>query len=111
MTHQEREKVFEYIQKEIKKIRETKGYDYTLGTGDANRNFKKVAEVLGLTPEQVLWVYVEKHLDAIRSFIKSGELKGEGIEAKILDVINYLGILYSLLLEEGKIKNTKIKHT
>lgn len=105
MTHQEREKIFQYIWKEIKKIRETKGYDYTLGTKDANRNFKKVAENLGLEPETVLWVYLEKHLDAIRTWIKSKRLKGEGIETKILDCINYLGILYSILIENGQINH------
>jgi len=103
MTYSEREKLIKQLLKECKKIRKTKGADYSLGDKDANRNFKKVAEVLGISPEMALLVYVQKHLDAVYSFVKNGHLKGEGIEEKIKDIVNYFLILYTLLKENGKI--------
>ena len=105
MTTSQREKLINNILSECKKIRLSKGNDYCLGSQDANRNFKSVGEALNLSPETACMVYYLKHQDAILQYIRTGELKGEGIEEKIKDNINYLLILYSLIYEREKKEN------
>jgi hypothetical protein len=69
----------------------TKGHDYTVGNGDEDRlwNFKTVAGLLGIHPMQALGVYWLKHILAICTYIKTGELKSEAIDGRFLDESNY----------------------
>lgn len=100
MTSDEREVYFEEILKEAKELRIKKGSDYS-GVEDSNRNFKEAAKRLGITPEQVLSVYLDKHLDAIHTFIKDGVVKSEPIVGRVQDAINYLLIFLSLVWEKN----------
>lgn len=104
MKNKEREDIFDDILKEAKDLREKKGYDYS-GIEDVNRNFKDGAVRLGMKPEQILGVYLDKHLDAIHTFIKDGEVKSEPIRTRIVDAINYLLILHSLTISHEKENN------
>ena len=108
MKHKIREKLFQEIWRKCKKIRETKGVDYS-GKEDVNSNFKRVAKALNITPEQALWVYLLKHIDCLKTYIKNGKIrqKEESVEDKIVDCINYLGILLSLIRENGNRKTNK----
>jgi len=101
MTYKQREKVFKGIMKFCKTTWKTKGKDYA--GKDVLSNFKETAKNYGVTPEQALMILVDKHLIAIRSWIRRGVLKGEPIEAKILDAINYLGMLLCLIQEHENI--------
>jgi hypothetical protein len=98
MTHKEREKIIKQLLSEAEKLRIQKGYDYS-GIDDANSNFKNAGKRLGLHPEQVLFVYLDKHLEAIHTFIKDGKVKSEPIGSRIKDAVNYLLIFASLLKE------------
>lgn len=83
----------------VKKFRErqdllivSKGHDYTVGNGDQDRlwNFKTVAGLLGINPLQALGVYWLKHVLAICTYIKTGNLEsGEDIDGRFLDESNY----------------------
>jgi hypothetical protein len=77
-----------------------KGHDYTNGEQDALYNFKLVATRTGLTPLQVWSVYFTKHIDAIYTYLKKGELKSEPIDSRIQDAINYLLLLNGLIKEK-----------
>lgn len=85
------------------KLLTRKGADYTGGaskTGDRVgrlKNFFSNAERLGLTPRQVLGVYMNKHLDAINTFIAKGQLESEPIEGRIHDAVNYLLLLFKMV--------------
>lgn len=80
-------------------ISSTKGVEYANSESDANANFKEIAEKMGLTPQQVLWVYATKHYQAITSYIRTGEVHSEPIEGRIHDLILYCFILLSLEYE------------
>lgn len=69
----------------------SKGHDYTVGNGDADRlwNFKTVADMLGITPMQALGVYWLKHVLAICTYIKLGKVESEDIDGRFLDESNY----------------------
>lgn len=81
----------------------TKGEEYanTAADGDADQhaNFKRLAQELGLSPEQVLSVYLTKHLDAIKSFLRHGREFSEPIDGRIDDAILYLILLKGLVIE------------
>lgn len=81
-------------------IREMKNADYSRGNVvDNNAAFKEMAKEVGITPLQVWSVFAKKHFKAIDSFIKFGS-ESEPIEGRIIDAINYLVILHSLIKEQ-----------
>ena len=82
----------------------TKGEEYSRDA-DQLANFKRQSVELGITPEQVLQVYLNKHLDSIKSFIKTQRVLSEPIEGRIDDAILYL-ILLKGLLEDGRNQST-----
>jgi len=98
LNHQQREKLIKDLLGKAEELRIKKGNDYS-GMVDVNSNFKRLGERLGLSPMQILWVYLVKHLDAIETFIKDGKVKSEPIEGRIIDAVNYLLILNSLIKE------------
>ena len=77
-----------------------KGNDYTQGKeGEFGtlKSFYDSAEDVGIEPFQVLYVLLNKHLSAIRSFLKRGQVESEPIESRIVDAINYLFLLYKMI--------------
>jgi hypothetical protein len=94
---------------------ETKGLDYA-GLHDANFNFKDVAKSTGLTAFQVWMVYTKKHVDRIFNSIKANPSNpcshGETLEESTKDIINYMGILDTLLMElkEPEFIQTEVRY-
>lgn len=90
----------------IRDLTATKGQEYsnTAAQHDADQhaNFKRLAAELGLTPEKVLSVYLTKHLDSIKSFIRTGAVLSEPIEGRIDDAILYLILLKGLVADSHK---------
>ena len=67
---------------------------------DKLKNFKSIGERLGLKPEQILLVYLLKHMDSIRNYVKTGtEACEESISGRIRDARNYLLLLHAMILE------------
>jgi len=84
----------------LQTLSETKGAEYTGRRQDVNPhdNFDRHADRLGMLPEQVLSVYMFKHLDSIDTWIKdmaSGNPRklSESIDGRIDDAILYLLLL------------------
>ena len=83
------------------KIISAKRPEYTEGHPDALHNFKVVAEEIGITPEQVWYVYFRKHVASISQYAKAPDKKtAEPIWERISDCINYLEILAALNAEK-----------
>ena len=82
---------------QVKAMATSKGKEYANGE-DRFGNFNLLATRLGLTREQVLWVYLVKHLDGIESFIMTRTIhSNEPIQGRIVDAITYLTILAGML--------------
>lgn len=88
-------------------LTETKGKEYSRHENDVNSNFKRLSEETAIPSKTVLYIYLKKHLDAISSYIKTGQVLSEPIESRIADAINYLFILASLIEEEKDIEMKK----
>ncbi len=85
-------------------MKQKKGVEYTRGDGDRLANFKRIAAMLGVTPEQVCMVYLMKHVDAITHYSNQapGERRrnaSEPIRGRIVDVITYYTLLLALIDE------------
>lgn len=88
-----------------------KGADYTVGSKDRLANFKRAAEMFGITQEQALMVYFYKHTAAVFNYAKSGgQSESEPIEGRIADVINYM-LLFWKMIKEKKAANQKVSPT
>jgi len=106
----------------IKKGRE---YQSTANLGEnVFANFQRGAQNVGTNQETVLYIYLNKHIDSISTFIKdmnSGksitEVQAaltEPLNSRIMDAINYLLLLNSMINEdlekESKTSNDDNKH-
>lgn len=88
-----------------------KGHDYTQGAdGDWGRlkNFYANGERLGIPPMKVLAVYLNKHLDAIETFLQNGQVESEPIETRIYDAINYLLLLFKMVQFEKRVEDQRL---
>jgi len=81
----------------IKAINSTKGRDYT-GDEDALANLRDMPRA-GITGLQKLWVYLDKHIRAIETYVREGQVESEPIEGRIHDAVLYL-LLFGALVEE-----------
>lgn len=61
-------------------------------------NFNRIAQDLGLTPEQVLIVYAVKHMDGIISWVNGYRSQREDVSGRIKDLRVYLAILNAMAL-------------
>lgn len=107
LTFEEREKLFELAWIKCKEIMNKKGPGYTK-EGLANANFWEGAEDYGLSPMQVLAIHMSKHTNSIKTYIKKNGvdiIDPESIQERIFDHVNYLMILWSILLEMDKMPN------
>src|SRR5690348_10584469 len=103
MTQDDFQKLTYDVFQECDAIMNAKGPDYS-GTEDRLANFKVVAQLVGITPRQVLGVYMAKHYTAIFKWIRGEELSGEPISAKLDDNINYSVLARALDVEEQSSK-------
>lgn len=76
----------------------SKGEEYTLGDADQLANFKRVARRYNLDPLEVFGIFLEKHVDAIASYIVSRKtFSNETITGRIIDARNYLALGLALI--------------
>jgi hypothetical protein len=54
---------------------------------------------VGLSREQVLWVYALKHLDGIRAYVDGHRSQREDVRGRINDFIVYMMLLHGMLQE------------
>jgi hypothetical protein len=105
LTVEERKELFKTLAKECDEIMEGKQPGYT-NEGLANDNFWNDADELGIRPEQVLLVHMNKHARSIKLYIKKDGkvVDPEPISKRIEDNINYLKMLWTIFVEQDRIK-------
>ena len=93
--------VIEDTFKEVINLRKTKGEDYTKGTGNAWWNFETVAaQKKDMKPEDVWFVYFFKHYSSLLSYLEGIYKNSEPIEGRIDDMIVYLLLLKSKIIND-----------
>jgi len=99
MTKTEQQTQLSLIFDELSKIQDSKGDDYA--NEDRLSNFKIVASMVGITPEQVLLVFIATKAVRIGNLHGSKTPNNESIDDSIIDLVNY-GILLKMVREEAK---------
>ena len=101
MNWQDKRALFEEVVEKLRALQDTKGAEYS-SDHDCLQNFKN-GEEIGVKPLQKAWIFTDKHISSIKSYIRVGhELSDEPIEGRILDAINYLFLMYALVHEEKR---------
>ncbi len=99
MTFQEFAEFQNGLWDEIRNMQYTKGKEYA-HSEDRFANFNRLSDELGLSPEQVAWVYTKKHLDSIVSYVKDNKTYStEPIRGRYVDAIVYLTLLAGMAEE------------
>lgn len=116
-NHERAEFVEAVVQKHLLPLMKTKGHDYTKATGaqSAVSNFHDVAIQVGM-PDRVdkfiTWmVFFTKHMQAIRTWLADRQVKSEPLSGRIADAINYLFLLWMMLVEEGVLPDPRVEES
>jgi hypothetical protein len=91
-----------------KKGRDYTEYVQTSQKRSANSNFTAIAEMFGdagVDKYKVWAIYFLKHVQSILSWVATKRVESEKIEGRMTDAINYLFILWSMLVEDGVVPN------
>ena len=106
------ERLFTLIEQEVlpqcMDIMKTKGEAYS-GQEDKLGNFKRCAKLSNMPIKKAWMIYFLKHFDALCSYIRGEYKDSEPIEGRIKDMINYLFLLYGILVEEASSHETHVK--
>ena len=74
--------------------------EYARKNNNAFANFERVGENLDIQREEVLLVYLLKHIDGICSFVKGHKSQREDVRGRLTDAIGYLCLLWGMINEE-----------
>lgn len=99
MTFQEFDAQLEQTFTEMRLLGDDKGREYANNDQeDRLANFTRIARAYNVSATLVCAIYLEKHLDAIRSYVRLGKtLSEEKIEGRIRDAQLYLSLLEALI--------------
>lgn len=75
-----------------------KGADYS-GQGDRLASFKDVAAACGVDPLQVWYIFFNKHVTALATYVRTRRLASEPVYERFKDARNYLDLGCALSLE------------
>jgi hypothetical protein len=91
------EKLIKKIFLQIQETREQGQREYARNQNNAFANFERVGENLGIKREEVLLVYLLKHIDGICSFVKGHKSQREDVRGRLTDAIVYLCLLWGMI--------------
>lgn len=105
MNQQEFNVVVEETMRDTLQLLLVKGGEYA-GSADRLANFKRGANLVGINPLSILFVYLSKHYDAVATYVRDEQTgtereRSEPIEGRLDDIINYC-ILAKALIKENK---------
>lgn len=106
------DKEFDLMFEECLKTMSSKGKEYTGGSPDRLNNFRQAGTDVGIPMEKAWYVFFNKHLRAVQSYIKNNcrVQSNETIQSRIMDCIVYLFLFWKMSLEiERKQKDDEAK--
>ncbi len=102
MTKGKMAKLMEKMVETEKVLREAGHKEYTHDEDNSFANFERIAEAVGITREQVLAVFLLKHIDGIMAHIKGHRSQRENISGRIGDARVYLALFQGMVEEDEK---------
>jgi hypothetical protein len=78
-------------------VREQGQQEYAHDNDNAFANFERQSIDVGITREQVLLIYLGKHMDGIKAYIKGHKSQREPVQGRIKDAMMYLALLWGMV--------------
>ena len=100
MSRAELSTLIETIFEEVQSIREAGQKEYARDSNNAFANFERIGGLLHKTKEEILMVYLLKHMDGIVSWVEGHKSQREDVTGRIIDAIVYLCLLYGMSMTE-----------
>ena len=97
MTRKQMQRQIKRIFLQIQETREEGEKEYARRSDNAFANFERIGESLELKREEVLLVYLLKHIDGICAFVKGHKQQREDIRGRLTDAIVYLCLLWGMI--------------
>lgn len=99
MTEKTFQNLCEILDLRRKEIVGAKRPEYTEGNEDVLFNFKSTARELGVTPQQVCYIFFRKHVASLAKFCAGATTSSEPLIDRIADAMNYLELLHAISKE------------
>jgi len=100
MSRTELSSLIETIFKEVQSTREAGQKEYARESNNAFANFERIGGLLHKTREEILMVYLLKHMDGIVSWVEGHKSQREDVTGRITDAITYLCLLWGMTLKD-----------
>lgn len=97
-SEQDMADVMEQVFNELHALRKAGQKEYA--HGPAFGNFNRLEDLTGIDRKQILWIYLQKHLDGIMAFLKGHKSQREDVLGRINDALVYLTLLRGMILED-----------
>ena len=107
MNYKQLDKIIQSQIQQVLKIRKAGQQEYARNIDNVFANFQRVGKYVGVNQEQVLMVYLLKHIDGIMAYINGHKSQRESVEGRITDAIVYLLLLRGMVENHAINKWTK----
>ena len=94
------------IFEEVQSTREAGQKEYARESNNAFANFERIGGLLHKTREEILMVYLLKHMDGIVSWVEGHKSQREDVTGRIIDAIVYLCLLYGMTESQPTMQST-----
>lgn len=108
MSRVELSQLIETIFKEVQSTREAGQKEYARDSNNAFANFERIGGLLHKTKEEILMVYLLKHMDGIVSWVEGYKSQREDVTGRITDAITYLCLLWGMVKEDNRKEHQSI---
>jgi len=100
MTQENLRILIDDIMQKVQGMRAAGQKEYARKESNAFANFERIANSLNNSREEVLMVYLLKHIDGIISWVEGHKSQRESVKGRIIDAITYLCLLYGMSIED-----------
>lgn len=104
MDHKQMYELMERMYEEEIVTRDAGQKEYAHDNDQVFANFMRLANQLKLDRKQILWVYLQKHLDGILAHINGHKSQRENVRGRIKDARVYLALLRGMIEEDDKLE-------
>lgn len=99
-SREEMSQIMEQVFEECRQLRGAGQAEYAHRDDNAFANFERLSERMGMSREQVLLVYAEKHIDGIHAWARGHKSQREDVRGRINDLIVYMCLLRGMIEDE-----------
>ena len=84
----------------VMRTRDAGQKEYAQDEDNVFANFERISNLLEISREKVLMVYLLKHIDGISAYTKGHQSQREDVTGRITDAIVYLCLLWGMIEDD-----------